>query len=161
MAYYATEQYGEAILSFRKVTSRNANMYEAWYNLGNAYLIWREYNDAVAAYQRATEIRPDDYSAWGYLGSTYYAAKMYDKAVTASNKAFQMKSDEPWIMCTLALSKFFAGDAAGAGPIFEALLAADTTGQEVGKATADIQQALVKNPSLKGGKELLQKLGAK
>ena len=158
MAFYAMEQYGEAILAFRKVTARRTDMYEAWYNLGNSYLVWREFSDAIAAYQKATELRPDDYTAWGYLGSAYYAAKAYDKAIEASGKAFQMKSDEPWIMCTLALAKFFAGDVFGALPIFEALLAADTTGQEVGKAAAEVQQAVSKNPSLKGAKELLQKL---
>ncbi|MGA2508047.1 MAG: tetratricopeptide repeat protein [Chitinispirillaceae bacterium] len=161
MVYYSTEQYGEAILSFRKVTSRKTDMYEAWYNLGNAYLIWREYNDAVAAYLKATEMRPDDYTAWGYLGNAYLGAKAYDKAAEASGKAFQMKSDEPSIMCTLALSKFFAGDVLGAMPIFETLLATDTTGQEIGKAASELQQALAKNPSLKGGRELLQKLTGK
>jgi tetratricopeptide (TPR) repeat protein len=161
MVFYSTEQYGEAILAFRKVTSRRQDMYEAWYNLGNSYLIWREYDDAIAAYQKAAALRPDDYTAWGYLGSAYYAAKKYDKALEASGKAFQMKSDEPWIVCTLALSKLCAGDAAGATPLFETLLATDTTGQEIAKAVAELQQALAKNPSLKGGKEVLQMLSRK
>jgi tetratricopeptide (TPR) repeat protein len=161
IAFYTTEQYGEAILAFRKVTSRRADLFEAWYNLGNSYLIWREYNDAIAAYQKATELRPDDYSAWGYLGTAYYAAKSYDKAIEACNKAMALKSDEPWVMSTLALSKLFAGDATGAIPVFEALLAADTNGQEIAKASADVQQALNSNQSLKGGKEILQMLSGK
>jgi tetratricopeptide (TPR) repeat protein len=161
VVFYSTEQYGEAILAFRKVTSRKADMFEAWYNLGNSYLIWREYNDAVAAFLKATELRPDDYTAWGYLGTAYYAAKTYDKAAQAAGKAFQMKSDEPWVISTLALSKFFAGDAAGAMPLFETLLASDTTGQEIAKAAADVQLALSKNASLKGGQELLQMLSGK
>jgi tetratricopeptide (TPR) repeat protein len=159
--FYSTEQYGEAILAFRKVTSRRSDLYEAWYNLGNSYLIWREYTDAIAAYQKATELRPDDYTAWGYLGSACYSAKAYDKAETASAKAFQLKSDEPWIICTLALSKFFLGDTAGASPLFETLLATDSSEQEVAKAVSEVQQALSKNPSLKGGKELLQMLAGK
>ncbi|MBN2188876.1 MAG: tetratricopeptide repeat protein [Chitinispirillaceae bacterium] len=161
IVFYSTEQYGEAILAFRKVTSRRSDLYEAWYNLGNSYLIWREYNDAIASYQKATELKPDDYTAWGYLGSACYSAKAYDKAEQASAKAFQLKSDEPWIIGTLALSKLFAGDAAGAMPLFETLRAADATGQEVAKAVSEIQQALSRNQTLKGGKEVLEMLAGK
>jgi tetratricopeptide (TPR) repeat protein len=158
MVFYATEQYGEAILAFRKVTSRRPDMYEAWYNLGNSYLIWHEYGDAITAYTKASEIRPDDYTSWGYLGSAYFAAGNYDKAAEASGKAFDMKSDEPWITGTFALAKLMSGDAAGAMPVFDALLATDTSGQEIGKAAAELQKTLSKNPSLKGGQEALQKL---
>ena len=158
MVFYVTEQYGEAILAFRKVTTRRPDMYEAWYNLGNSYLIWREFNDAIAAYQKATEIKPDDYSSWGYLGNAYYSAGAYDKAVRASGKAFAIKADEPWIMSTLALAKLFTGDTAGANPVFEALLAADASGQEIGRAAAELQAALEKNPKLAGAAEVLQKL---
>lgn len=158
MVFYVTEQYGEAILAFRKVTSRRTDMYEAWYNLGNSYLIWREFNDAVAAYVKATEIRPDDFSAWAYLASAYYSTGTYDKAEAASAKAYSMKPDEPSVLCTLGLSKVLRGDAAGAAPLFETLLSADTTGQEIGRAASELQAALGKNPKLAGAAEILQKL---
>ncbi|MBN1127986.1 MAG: tetratricopeptide repeat protein [Chitinispirillaceae bacterium] len=158
LVFYATEHYGEAIQAFRKVISRAPDMYEAWFNIGNAYLVWHEYNDAIEAYEKASLLKPDDYTSWGYLGNAYFGAGLYDKAQEASGKAFALNSEEPWIIATLALSRLFTGDSAGAGPLFEALIATDTAGQEIARAVHEIQKALAANPGLSGAQEILQKL---
>jgi tetratricopeptide (TPR) repeat protein len=158
LVFYATEHYGEAIQAFRKVISRAPDMYEAWFNIGNAYLVWHEFNDAIEAYEKAVLLKPDDYSSWGYLGSAYYGAGRYDKAAESCGKAFALKSDEPWIINSLALSRLLSGDAAGATPLFEALIAADDGGQEIGRAISEIEKALSKNPALTGAREIIAKL---
>jgi tetratricopeptide (TPR) repeat protein len=156
--YYATGQYGEAIQALRTVTARDPGSSGAWFTLGNAFFVWHEYADAINAYQKAVEIKPDDFAAWGYLGSAYYATHAYDKAAEAAGKAFALKSDEPWIMSTLVLAKVMIGDAVSAGPILEALLAADGSGQEIAKTAAALQKAVVVNPNLAGAADLLQKV---
>jgi tetratricopeptide (TPR) repeat protein len=158
LVFYATEHYGEAIQAFRKVISRAPDMYEAWFNIGNAYLVWNEYADAIEAYEKAVLLKPDDYSSWGYLGNAYFGSARYDKAVEACGKAFALKPDDPWIINSLALSRLLLGDAAGAGPLFDALRSADTGGQEIARAFNEIEKALSKNPALAGAQEILQKL---
>jgi tetratricopeptide (TPR) repeat protein len=133
-------------------------MYEAWFNIGNAYLVWNEFADAIEAYEKAVLLKPDDYSSWGYLGSAYFGAARYNKAAEACGKAFALKPDDPWIINSLALSRLLSGDAAGAGPLFDALIKADTGGQEIARAVNEIEKALNKNSTLAGAQEMLQKL---
>lgn len=59
-AYYTTEEYQQAILTYRQILNTGEESAKLYFNLGNAYYKTGDINNAILNYERAKVLAPND-----------------------------------------------------------------------------------------------------
>ena len=115
---YNKEKYAEAEVQYRKGLEKNADSFEAHFNLGDALFRQEKYAEALSEWQRAAQlIQPEDgkYSegdkkklaqVYHNMGNALYAQEDYGKAVEAFKQSMMAnpKDDETRYNLVKALS---------------------------------------------------------
>jgi len=95
-AYCYEAKYAEAIQPLRQSIAIRPT-WDAYNNLGTAYLRLRRFPDAIGAYQAAVKLNESQYAAWGSLADAYHysgdqaaARTAYEKAIGLANKQLEV-----------------------------------------------------------------------
>jgi tetratricopeptide (TPR) repeat protein len=72
IAYGESEQFIEAIKSFKQALNINRNSADTWFNQGLIYSKVGEYVEAIESFKQAVNINREFTSAWVNLGIAYY-----------------------------------------------------------------------------------------
>ena len=79
--------YSQAVPKFRAVIERNPGNFEAWFNLGIAYLNWGKASSSISAFKKAAGLNPRSTEAWSNLAVAYNSLGKTDKALQSLYKA--------------------------------------------------------------------------
>jgi tetratricopeptide (TPR) repeat protein len=110
MAYFQVRKYGQAAQIFEKATALDAENYEVWGNLGDAYY-WSPADrpKANAAYQKAIDlalklvaVNPRDAGVLGYLAQYYAMAGERPAALAYIHRALGVAPADPDLLETAA-----------------------------------------------------------
>lgn len=85
------KKYDQAITVLRQLVENDSKDFQAWSELGTAYLLKESYDDAEASYLAALEARPEFFLGNLNLGRLYLSEKKFDKAVEVLSHAVQIK----------------------------------------------------------------------
>ncbi len=87
-------RYDDAIRALQRAIALRPS-FEAYANLGQAYMRLRRFDDAIASYQQALTLNPGDYRSVGYLADAYFwAAGKRDQAIPLYERAIHMTDEE-------------------------------------------------------------------
>ncbi len=89
-AQQASEEWPEAIQSYLKCISLEANNKSAHLNLAKIYVKNKEFQKAIPHYEKAFELNPKDANYAYELALTYQSARQFPKAAEAMQKAIQL-----------------------------------------------------------------------
>lgn len=84
---YDKKEYAKAATFFTEIVTDDPKDFQAWSELGTAYLKQNNLVEAEKAYQRATEVRPTFFLALLNLGRVRMAQKNYETAITVLEQA--------------------------------------------------------------------------
>ena len=85
------KKYDEAIGSLRQLVESDPKDFQAWSELGTAYLLKENFVEAENSYLAAIQARPEFFLGNLNLGRVYMSEKKYDKAVEVLTRAVQIK----------------------------------------------------------------------
>lgn len=85
------KHYPDAVSLFRQLVGADAQDYQAWSELGAAYLLEDDAAESEKAYLRAIEVRPSFVLAYLALGHQRLAQKNYDGAVEILTRAVSLQ----------------------------------------------------------------------
>ncbi|HSR51841.1 MAG TPA: tetratricopeptide repeat protein [Acidobacteriota bacterium] len=85
----AAKQSGRAISLLEEFVGSNPQDGEAWYNLGEAYLLEKRHADAESAFLNAAQHLPGKWEIQERLGYIYEVTGKYQKSLAAYQKAYQ------------------------------------------------------------------------
>ena len=95
-AYTYQAKYAEATQPLRQSVAIRPT-WDAYNNLGTAYLRLRRFPDAIGAYQAAVKLNESQYAVWGSLADAYHysgdqraAKSAYEKAIGLANKQLEV-----------------------------------------------------------------------
>jgi serine/threonine-protein kinase len=95
-AYLYQAKYAEATQPLRQSVAIRPT-WDAYNNLGTAYLRLRRFPDAIGAYQAAVKLNESQYAVWGSLADAYHysgdqaaAKSAYEKAIGLANKQLEV-----------------------------------------------------------------------
>ncbi|MFO0556499.1 MAG: tetratricopeptide repeat protein [Polyangiales bacterium] len=92
-----------ALENFRRASTLNPNLYEAFVNYGTINLNFRGYEEARGAFARAVELRPNDYDAHIGLGVALRGLGQIPQAQAEYDRARQLDGNRPDALYNLAL----------------------------------------------------------
>jgi tetratricopeptide (TPR) repeat protein len=92
-----------ALENFRRATTLNPNLYEAFVNYGTINLNFRGYEEARGAFARAVELRPNDYDAHIGLGVALRGLGQIPQAQAEYDRAKALDANRPDAYYNLAL----------------------------------------------------------
>lgn len=92
-----------ALENFRRASTLNPNLYEAFVNYGTINLNFRGYEEARGAFARAVELRPNDYDAHIGLGVALRGLNQIPQAQAEYDRAKQLDANRPDAYYNLAL----------------------------------------------------------
>jgi tetratricopeptide (TPR) repeat protein len=92
-----------ALENFRRASTLNPNLYEAFVNYGTINLNFRGYEEARNAFQRAVELRPNEYDAHIGLGVALRGLGNTQQAQQEYERARQIDGNRPDAFYNLAL----------------------------------------------------------
>jgi tetratricopeptide (TPR) repeat protein len=166
------KHYPEAVTLFRQIVDADAQDFQAWSELGTAYLLQEKPEDAEKAYRRATEVRPTFTLAFLNLGRTLVMQKKFEAATEPLARAVELQpgsADANFLLgeSYLMLKKGskavgYLGEAAKLGR-YEAHLRLATLYNAAGmkdKAVAEYEEFLKKQPAYPDRKKLEQYIEA-
>jgi tetratricopeptide (TPR) repeat protein len=85
------KKYDQAISSLRRLLENDAKDFQAWTELGTAYLLKEAYGEAEKSYLAAIEVRPSFFLAEFDLGRLYLGQNKFDQAVEVLKRAVEIK----------------------------------------------------------------------
>lgn len=85
------KKYGDAVTLFRQLLDSDAGDFQAWTELGTAYLLQEKHDDAEKAYLKAIEIRPSFTLPLINLGRLLILEKKFDAAVDHLGRALELQ----------------------------------------------------------------------
>lgn len=91
MNMFKQARYGEALVSFARVTSRFPESAEAYYNLGVSELRGGRTDEAIADLEKAVQLNPDLAEALFALGECYFNKGESDKAIRTFSRTLEIK----------------------------------------------------------------------
>ena len=100
----STKNYDEAIRLLKRVVEIDPKDFQAWTQLGTAYLAQKQFEEADAAYSKAIEVRPSFFSALVNLGRLRLTTKKYEAAIEVLTQAIVQRKDS-------ADANFYLGEA--------------------------------------------------
>lgn len=98
------KNYEEAISLLGAIVRNDPNDFQAWTDLGTAYLLQEKQGEAEKAYQRATQVRPRFFLALLNLGRLHLLQKNFDGAISMLSAAAEVKA-------TSAEANYYLGEA--------------------------------------------------
>jgi tetratricopeptide (TPR) repeat protein len=87
------KKYDQAIAVLRQLVDTDRKDFQAWSELGTAYLLKENFNEAESSYLAAIEARPEFFLGNLNLGRIYLSQKKFDKAVEVLSHAVQIKPE--------------------------------------------------------------------
>lgn len=91
------EDYRQAEHYFKRATTEDPNLAEAWFNLGAICYNLRCYPEAVDAFEKAASLSGEDWEIGLYLGRAQSYLGEHREAVKSLQRAFRINSREPLI----------------------------------------------------------------
>ena len=91
-----------AIIEYKKVLQMNKNHFNAWNDLGAAYLQKKNYNEAIKYLKRALKINNQSYIAWSNLGLVYFHLRQFNNSLKCLNKSIAINNSYPSALINLA-----------------------------------------------------------
>jgi len=91
--HFKEGNYKAAIESFKKVTERLPDCFEAFYHLGLSYLMNDDTDSAIDALKRAKEINSENVMVYISLGECYVKNGLMDKAGEAFSQAITLRPE--------------------------------------------------------------------
>ena len=91
-----------AIIEYKKVLQINKNHFNAWNDLGTAYLQKKNYNKAEKYLKRALKINNQYYIAWSNLGLVYFHLRQFNNSLKCLNKSIVINDSYPNALINLA-----------------------------------------------------------
>ena len=85
------KKYDDAIATLKQLVTNDPNDFQAWTELGTAYLLKDNAAEAETSYQKAIEVRPKFFLANMALGRLYLAEKKFNEAVEVLNGAVKLQ----------------------------------------------------------------------
>jgi len=85
------KQYPQAVNLFRQIVEADAQDFQAWTELGTAYLFQEKLEDAEKAYRKATEARPTFALAFLNLGRALAMQKKFEAATEPLTRAVELQ----------------------------------------------------------------------
>ncbi len=89
------KNYAQAVELLRQILSEDEKDYQAWSELGTAYLMQKSLSESEAAYLRATNANPAFFLAFLNLGKLRMAEKKFEMAVEPLVQAVNIKPESP------------------------------------------------------------------
>jgi tetratricopeptide (TPR) repeat protein len=86
------KKYDEGVLLLRQVLDADAKDFQAWSELGTAYLLLEKKGDAEKAYARAVEEKPTFFLALLNLGRMRAVQKKYEEAIEPLTRAVELQA---------------------------------------------------------------------
>ncbi len=111
---YEAAKYVEAAAAFKRITEKDRNNAEAFYELGNSYFRMSRVKDAMKAYQRAVELKPDHYLAYNNLGTAQHSLRQFEEAKKSYEAALRVNPDYPEALLGLGVAYLELKDQDGA-----------------------------------------------
>lgn len=166
------KQYPQAVLLLRQIVDADAQDFQAWTELGTAYLLQEKREDAEKAYRQATEVRPTFVLALLNLGRTLVLQKKFEAATEPLTRAVDLQPTSAEANFLLGESYLllkkgskavgYLNEAAKLGR-YEAHLRLATLYNAAGmkdKAAIEYEEFLKKQPDYPDRKKLEQYIGA-
>jgi tetratricopeptide (TPR) repeat protein len=89
------KNYQEGITLFQQIVDSDKEDFQAWTELGTAYLMTDKKSEAEKAYQRAVETRPTFALALLNLGRVRVAQKKYEEAIPTLTRLLELQPESP------------------------------------------------------------------
>lgn len=86
------KRYDEAVSLLLQVVERDKSDFQAWSELGTAYLLKQNYDDSEKSYLRAIEARPSFFLAQMNLGRVRFLRKNFEGAIVPLTEAVKLQS---------------------------------------------------------------------
>ena len=87
------KKYDQAITVLRQLVESDRKDFQAWSELGTAYLLKENFDEAESSYLAAIDARPEFFLGNLNLGRIYLSQKKFDKAVEVLSHAVQIKPE--------------------------------------------------------------------
>jgi tetratricopeptide (TPR) repeat protein len=87
------KKYDQAVATLRQLLENDAKDFQAWTEMGTAYLLKESYDEAEKAYLSGIDARPEFFLANFNLGRLYLSQKKFDKAIDPLVGAVKSKPD--------------------------------------------------------------------
>jgi tetratricopeptide (TPR) repeat protein len=98
LLFAAEQDYGNAVISWKKAIEIKPDLYQAWGCRGVALSALGRNEEAIASYDQALELKPDKHEAWYGRGLALSALGRKEEAIASYDKAIEFKPDkhEAW-----------------------------------------------------------------
>ncbi|KAM3142477.1 hypothetical protein pb186bvf_005379 [Paramecium bursaria] len=90
LMYMESENYDQAIMSFKKAIQLQKTFDYAYYQMGLAYFELAKYEQALVMFEKAIEINKKDLEYFVKAGLTYLNLERYNEAIIMEDKALQL-----------------------------------------------------------------------
>ena len=88
-----SKQFDNAISTYKQAIDKSKDHFEAYKNMGNAYMALGQTKEAIKAYQHAISINPDYYEANLNIGNAFLASGETEKALTAYQQTLKINAE--------------------------------------------------------------------
>jgi tetratricopeptide (TPR) repeat protein len=133
-------QIDAAIATFGQSISANSRIAETYFRRGVLYLRQTDYNRAVSDLRRATELQPNLAEAFYWLGRSYYAVNTNQQALVAFKRAVTLQPGYTEARYYQGLVEEDLGQRNEAAASYQAVIAADGSGQWGARSKAQLDQ---------------------
>lgn len=86
------KEYDQAVTLLKQIVERDKGDFQAWTELGTAYLLKQNYEDSEKSYLRAVEERPSFFLAQMNLGRARFVQKNFEGAIEPLTEAVKLQS---------------------------------------------------------------------
>ena len=101
LAYLKSDRISEAITTFQKLISMDADYAPAYFQLGTAFEKSKNIIKAIESYQNSLKQSPENVKAYNSLGNLYYNSGKINEAINAYKKAITIISNNPAVLNNL------------------------------------------------------------
>ena len=153
------EEYEKAATLLQTLVREDSANAQGWYLLARAYYEQKKYAKSIAAYERVSHLTPGNASILGNMGWTHYLMGEHRQSIAKSRAALAIDPQASWARCNLGLALLHLGKVDSAKIEYRTAMAQIDAAEELQRqAIADLEEALQKNPALRGGREILATL---
>ena len=147
--------YSQAVTAFRQVVSREADNFEAQFNLAFAYLQWGRNNNAVEEFKKALQWQPKNSQVWANLAIAYGNLDKKEEALYSLNQAVTFDPQNITARMNLAVIYANANHTKQAMEQYQRVLDIDATNEE---ALLNMSRCLISEKQYDEAVKHLQKI---